>query len=106
MTKADQAPRKKFDQIVKEQFDAFERSESQLRMEERKERATQFRLPVASGYQGQRPQHVRRPGQWTERPHWGAGVNHIGRRAIIAVLLIVVLLIIWQTFGAAWGSPA
>jgi len=30
-------------------------------------------------------------------------VNRIGRRAILAVLLIVALLIIWQVFGAAWG---
>jgi hypothetical protein len=68
MTKPDQTPREKFDQIVKEQFDAFERSEFHLRMEERKERATRFKLPVASGYQGQRPQHVRSPGPRTERP--------------------------------------
>jgi hypothetical protein len=31
-------------------------------------------------------------------------VNRIGRRAIIAILLIVVLLIAWQLFGAAWGA--
>jgi len=30
-------------------------------------------------------------------------VNRIGRRTIIAMLLIVVLLVIWQVFGAAWG---
>ncbi len=30
-------------------------------------------------------------------------MNRIGRLAIFAVLLIVVLLIIWQVFGAAWG---
>jgi hypothetical protein len=30
-------------------------------------------------------------------------MNRIGRRTIIAMLLIVVLLIIWQVFGAAWG---
>ena len=30
-------------------------------------------------------------------------MNRIGRRTIIAVLLIVALLIIWQVFGAAWG---
>ncbi len=30
-------------------------------------------------------------------------MNHIGRLAIFAVLLIVALLIIWQVFGAAWG---
>jgi hypothetical protein len=33
-------------------------------------------------------------------------VNRIGRRTIIAILLIVVLLIAWQLFGAAWGLPA
>jgi hypothetical protein len=30
-------------------------------------------------------------------------MNRIGRRAIFAILLIVVLLVIWQVFGAAWG---
>jgi hypothetical protein len=30
-------------------------------------------------------------------------MNRIGRRAIITMLLIVVLLIIWQVFAAAWG---
>jgi len=30
-------------------------------------------------------------------------VNRIGRRTIIAMLLIVALLIVWQVFGAAWG---
>jgi hypothetical protein len=30
-------------------------------------------------------------------------MNRIGRFAIFAVLLIVVLLVIWQVFGAAWG---
>ncbi len=30
-------------------------------------------------------------------------MNRIGRRTIIAMLLIVVLLVIWQVFGAAWG---
>ena len=30
-------------------------------------------------------------------------MNRIGQLAIFAVLLIVVLLIIWQVFGAAWG---
>jgi hypothetical protein len=30
-------------------------------------------------------------------------MNRIGRIAIIVMLLIVALLIIWQTFGAAWG---
>jgi hypothetical protein len=30
-------------------------------------------------------------------------MNRIGRRTIIAMLLIVALLIIWQVFGAAWG---
>ncbi len=29
-------------------------------------------------------------------------MNRIGRRTIIAMLLIVALLIIWQVFGAAW----
>jgi hypothetical protein len=30
-------------------------------------------------------------------------MNRIGRRTIIAMLLIVALLVIWQVFGAAWG---
>jgi len=30
-------------------------------------------------------------------------MNRIGRRTIIAMLLIVVVLIIWQVLGAAWG---
>ena len=30
-------------------------------------------------------------------------MNRIGRLAIFAILLIVVLLVIWQVFGAAWG---
>jgi hypothetical protein len=30
-------------------------------------------------------------------------MNRIGRPTIIAVLLIVALLVIWQVFGAAWG---
>jgi hypothetical protein len=30
-------------------------------------------------------------------------MNRIGRLTIIVVLLIVGLLVIWQTFGAAWG---
>ena len=30
-------------------------------------------------------------------------MNRIGSRTIIAMLLIVALLIIWQLFGAAWG---
>jgi hypothetical protein len=30
-------------------------------------------------------------------------MNRIGRRTIIAMLLIVALLIIWQVFGSAWG---
>jgi len=30
-------------------------------------------------------------------------MNRIDRRTIIAMLLIVVLLVIWQVFGAAWG---
>ena len=30
-------------------------------------------------------------------------MNRIGRVAILAILLIVALLIIWQVFGAAWG---
>jgi len=29
--------------------------------------------------------------------------SRIGRRTIIAMLLIVALLIVWQVFGAAWG---
>jgi hypothetical protein len=39
--------------------------------------------------------------------HWvtgsSGGTNRVGRLAILAVLLIVALLIIWQVFGAAWG---
>jgi hypothetical protein len=34
------------DQVVREQFDAFERKERQIRTEERIERATKLRLPV------------------------------------------------------------
>jgi hypothetical protein len=30
-------------------------------------------------------------------------MNRIGRRTIIAMLVIVALLVIWQVFGAAWG---
>jgi hypothetical protein len=30
-------------------------------------------------------------------------MNRIGRRTIIAMLLIVALLIVWQIFGSAWG---
>jgi predicted nucleic acid-binding Zn ribbon protein len=30
-------------------------------------------------------------------------MSRIGRRTIIAMLLIVALLIVWQVFGAAWG---
>jgi hypothetical protein len=30
-------------------------------------------------------------------------MNRVGRLAILAMLLIVALLIIWQVFGAAWG---
>jgi len=30
-------------------------------------------------------------------------MNRIGRLTIIVVLLIVALLVIWQTFGTAWG---
>ena len=30
-------------------------------------------------------------------------MNRIGRRTIIAMLLIVALLVVWQVFGAAWG---
>jgi len=30
-------------------------------------------------------------------------MNRIGRRTIIAMLLIVALFIVWQIFGAAWG---
>jgi hypothetical protein len=30
-------------------------------------------------------------------------MNRIGRLAIFAILLVVVLLVIWQVFGAAWG---
>ena len=29
-------------------------------------------------------------------------MNCVGRRTIIAMLLIVALLIIWQVFGTAW----
>jgi predicted nucleic acid-binding Zn ribbon protein len=30
-------------------------------------------------------------------------INRIGRRIIIAMLLIVALLVVWQVLGAAWG---
>ena len=30
-------------------------------------------------------------------------MNRIGKRTIIAMLLIVALLVIWQAFGGAWG---
>jgi hypothetical protein len=29
-------------------------------------------------------------------------MNRVGRRTVIAMLLIVSLLIIWQVFGTAW----
>jgi hypothetical protein len=32
-------------------------------------------------------------------------MNRISHRMIIAMLLIVAPLIIWQVFGAAWFSP-
>jgi hypothetical protein len=31
-------------------------------------------------------------------------VNRIGRRTIIAMLLIVALVVIWQVFASAWDS--
>jgi len=40
--------KRSFARIVREEFDAFERREYRLRMEERKERAAQFKLPIAS----------------------------------------------------------
>jgi hypothetical protein len=33
-------------------------------------------------------------------------MNRIGRLAILAALLIVALLIIWQVLGGAWGYEA
>jgi hypothetical protein len=61
MTKPDQNPRKTFDQMVKEQFEAFERREFQMRMEERKERAAQLKLPLASDPEGQLLKRVQSP---------------------------------------------
>jgi hypothetical protein len=30
-------------------------------------------------------------------------MNRIGRQTILAMLLIVLLLVLWQVFGGAWG---
>jgi hypothetical protein len=32
-------------------------------------------------------------------------MNRIGHRTIIAMLLKVAILVMWQVFGAAWGDP-
>ena len=45
------------DELVREQFDAFERRERQLRMEERRERAGQLRLPVQVQIEMDSPLH-------------------------------------------------
>jgi hypothetical protein len=43
------------DKVVREQFDAFERKERQIRTEERMERATKLRLPVGGSTRLARP---------------------------------------------------
>ena len=43
------------DKVVREQFDAFERKERQIRTEERIERATKLRLPVGGSTRLARP---------------------------------------------------
>jgi hypothetical protein len=58
-TKVSRSDQKRtFDNIVREQLDAFERKERQMRAEERLERARKLRLPVAV-QSGQSP---RQPG--------------------------------------------
>jgi hypothetical protein len=58
-TKVSRSDQKRtFDNIVREQLDAFERKERQMRAEERLERARKLRLPVAV-LSGQSP---RQPG--------------------------------------------
>jgi hypothetical protein len=55
------AKEKAFDKVVREQFDAFEREERRLRMEERLERATKLRLPIAVQRDQTRPDSLLEP---------------------------------------------
>jgi hypothetical protein len=43
---SESAQERTFKQVAREQFDAFERRERLIRMEERRERAVQLRLPT------------------------------------------------------------
>jgi hypothetical protein len=47
-TKIDESTQKRtFEAVARKQFDAFERQDHEIRMEERRERAMQLRLPTA-----------------------------------------------------------
>jgi hypothetical protein len=43
----DESAQKRIDTVTSQQFDAFERQDRNIRMEERRERAMQLRLPTA-----------------------------------------------------------